>query len=181
MSLMHAVAAGVCVAAAGGMLLLARGTQLRAAHAVMLAAMVVSAFAMHAPVLLVGCALALILSGALLARGGHEGWRACAVDLFGCAGLMGLRAVPALLASGDHGDHGHAPVPDEAGAHAAVHAAIPGDADHQLGLLLVACVVVLTWAMLRRGITAPDRSPRAFLDAAAGWLMMLGMGAMVIA
>jgi hypothetical protein len=169
----HLAAAATCVVAAVVMAVRSRSTALRRAHVVLAVAMVLSAFAMHSSVVLLGCAAALVVTAAVLAARADSKGQVCAVDLTACASLAVLMAVSVLLASGDHG----AIVPEDGdGLHAAVHAAVPGAHDHQLGFGLMAVGAVMVWFVLRRRVIGAAGASR---PGAAPLLMMGSMALMV--
>jgi hypothetical protein len=172
----HLAAAATCVVAAVVMAVRSRSTALRWAHVVLAVAMVLSAFAMHSSVVLLGCAAALVVTAAVLVARADSRGQVCAVDLTACASLAVLMAVSVLLASGGHGGPGGPGAvvrEDGDGLHAAVHAAVPGAHDHQLGFGLMAVGAVLVWFVLRRRVASASR------QGAAPLLMMGSMALMV--
>ncbi len=169
----HVVASLVCVAAAAVMLAGARGRSVRSAHLVVLAVMVVLVVAMHSvPVVLGSAAVLSVTAVLLLGRSGEEAQH-CALDTAVSGGLVMLMGLPLVLAATGHG----VPAPGEHGMHAHVHALIPGQADHQVLLALLALGLVAGWVLgTRRLPTARRDLPVGF----ARWAMVLAMGAMVV-
>ena len=172
----HLAAAATCVVAALVMAMRSRSASVRWAHVVLVVGMVLSAFAMHSIVVLLGCAAALVATAAVLVARADSRGQVCAVDLTACASLAVLMAVPVLLASGGHGSPGALVPEDGDGLHAAAHAAVPGTHDHQLGLGLMAVGAVMMWLVLRRRVTGEGGASR---PGAAPLLMMGSMALMV--
>ena len=171
---LHLLASLVCVAAAVVMLRTDGGRRHWAAHLVVLTTMVVLTLVGHSVGVSFACALVLAGTAAVVHRRGRErATRASAVDVAACSGLVLLMAASHLLMASGHGAD---PVTSDHGLHHDVHAMIPGTADHALGLLVPAGVLIAAWALARRDatLTRPGRGVTA-----AMWAMMLGMAAMV--
>ncbi|MET1059725.1 MAG: hypothetical protein ABWX84_09015 [Nocardioides sp.] len=171
---LHLLASLVCVVAAVVMLRADAAGRNRVAHLVVLTTMVVLAVVSHSVGVAFACALVLAATAAVVRRrAGERASRACAVDVAACSGLVLLMAASHLLMAGGHGAD---PATSDHGLHHDVHALIPGTADHALGLLVPAGVLITAWVLARRDATAtrPGRGVTA-----ATWAMMLGMAAMV--
>jgi len=168
----HLVAAVVCVVAAAVMLGRARGREVRAAHTVMLGCMVALALFMGSLIVVLGSAVLLALTAALVVvRSRDQAAHRCAVDLAACSGLVLLMAAPLLMAG-----HAEAPAPDSHGVHAGVHSMIPGRADHTVLLVALSASLVVAWASARALWARGSLAQRVDVT---GWLMMATMGVMV--
>ena len=167
-----------CLLGAVVMLVHAKDRVTRAAHALMLVAMVAMWFAMEHWVSLAGLALVLCVAGLVLVRRSDEVRRAAAVDVLGCAALlavsgfaMGRHAATDMttMARMDHAgmDHGSMSSMD-------MPAAV-GHSAAGIDVVLVLVLVTLVVWMAAICFLAPRRS-------ALGWgasaLMVAGMGTM---
>ena len=170
---LHLLASVVCVLAAVVTVRSDEGRRNRAAHLLVLAAMVVLTLGGHSIAVAFGCAL--VLAGIAIVvhrRGGDGASRACALDVATCSGLVLLMAASHLLMASGHGVD---PATADHGLHHEVHALIPGTADHALGLLLPAAALIAAWVIARRDVTPL----RGRAGSVAPWAMVLGMAAMV--
>ena len=147
---MHLLATAACVVAAALMFVRARGTLPRAAHGVVLGGMVLLAVTEHQAVVVVGVVGVLVATAAAIAPRTDA-----AIDVAACAGLALLVHGPAALLG-----HAAAPGPNEHGLHARAHAVIPGGADHQIGLALLAAGLATVWFLAARPRRAADRHVR---------------------
>ena len=170
-----------CLLGAVVMLVHAQDRVTRAAHALMLVAMVAMWFAMEHWVALAALALVLCVAGLVLVRRRDEGHRAAAVDVLGCAALLALSGFAmsrhavtdmATTAPMDHAhmDHGSMASMSSMDMSAATgHSASGVD-----GVFVLVLITLVVW-MAAIYFLAPRRS-------ALGWgasaLMVAGMGTM---
>lgn len=184
---MHLISATTCVVAAGLLLALARGWHLRLAHTALFATMVVAGMAMHSLGALLLCVIVLLgTAGALaiLSQRRGQALRGAAVDHAGCAGLLLVMAIPAVAAV--NGDHA-APVTSAASHHAEHGHSSLLVLDNPILVVLTGLVIAGWWTVRWHSADATG-SPRArtatphrHLEAFAMWLMLAGMGMMILA
>jgi hypothetical protein len=175
------LASVACLLGATVMLVHAKDRVTRAAHALMLVAMVAMCFAMEHWVALAGLALVLCVAGLALVRRRDDVRRAAAVDVLGCAALLAVSGYAMSrqaatdmtpMAGMDHAsmDHGSmASMSSMDMSAAAGHSASGID-----GVFVLVLVTLVVW-MAAICFLAPRRS-------ALGWgasaLMVAGMGTM---
>ena len=109
--------------------------------------MVLLAVTEHQAVVVVGVVGVLVATAAAIAPRTDA-----AIDVAACAGLALLVHGPAALLG-----HAAAPGPNEHGLHARAHAVIPGGADHQIGLALLAGGLATVWFLAAQPRRAADR------------------------
>ena len=164
---MQLLATAACLLGATAMLVHAKDRVTRVAHALMLAAMVAMCFSMDRGIALAGLALVLCVAGLVLVRRRDDVRRAAAVDVLGCAVLLGISSVAMTRHSSSDMAHGSMD-----------SMAMPAAAGDSVGdVLLVAVLVIVAIWMAAGCFLAPRRS-------ALGWgasaLMVAGMGTMVV-
>ena len=172
------LATGACLLGAVVMLVHAKDRVTRAAHALMLVAMVAMCFAMDEWIAMAGLALVLCVAGLILVRRSDEVRRAAAVDVLGCAALLAVSgfamsrhstADMTTMAPMDPAgmDHGSMSSMD-------MSAAVGHSTSGTDGVFALVLVTLVVW-MAAICFLAPRRS-------ALGWgasaLMVAGMGTM---
>ena len=176
MSGLHEAALVACLVAGAVAVVVAPNRATRGAHAVMLAAMAVTSYAMDSTPLVLLAGAALLVGAAVLRRvTSRAGDLLCALDLAVCGALLVLSAV-AVAHSGATGEtSSHLRSTGGMGGMAgmsAMQAATPSPP-----LVVATGAVLLVWLLLQRG--AGDgrvRGPRALPGAA----MVVTMAAMVV-
>jgi hypothetical protein len=177
---MQLLATVACLLGAVVMLVHAKDRVIRAAHALMLVAMVAMCFAMDHWIALAALALVLCVAGLVLVRRRDEVRRAAAVDVLGCAALLAVSGLAmsrhaatniTTMAPMDHADMNHGSMSSIDMPAAVGHSA--SGIDEAFVLVLVTLVVWMTAICF----LAPRRS-------ALGWgasaLMVAGMGTMAV-
>jgi hypothetical protein len=177
------LATAACLLGAVVMLVHAKDPASRAAHALMLLAMVAMCFAMEHWVALAGLALVLCLAGLVLVRRSDEARRAAAVDVLGCAALLAVSGFAmsrhsstdmSTMAGMDHAGMDHGSM--ESMASMDMSAAAGHSASGLDGVFVLVLVILVAW-MAAICFLAPRRS-------ALGWgasaLMVAGMGTMAV-
>jgi hypothetical protein len=172
------LATAACLLGAVVMLVHAKDRVSRAAHALMLVAMVAMCFAMEHWVALAVLALLLCVAGLVLVRRRDEVRRAAAVDVLGCAALLAVSGLAmsrhsatemTTMAGMDHAgmDHGSMSSMD-------MSAAVGHGSSGIDGVFVLVLVTLVVW-MAAICFLTPRRS-------ALGWgasaLMVAGMGTM---
>jgi hypothetical protein len=171
-----------CLLGASVMLVHAKDRVTRAAHALMLVAMVAMWFAMEHWVALAGLALVLCVAGLALVPRSDEVRRAAAVDVLGCAALLAVSgyamsrhaATDTTMAGMDHAGMDHGSMDHSSMGSMDMSAAVGQHASGIDGVFVLVLVTLVVW-MAAICFLAPRRS-------ALGWgasaLMVAGMGTM---
>lgn len=173
MPLTHLLPTAACLLAAAVMLVHAHDRVSRAAHLVMLAAMVALCFWMTSRVAVVAIASVLCAVGFVVLRRGDHPRRATAIDSVACAAML-VAAAWSMTGMGHRGGS----------ASGAMSGTMSGTMSGAMDMsaqgggtgspLLVVVTVLLGWIFVSWFLT-PRRSP---LGWGAGALMLAGMGAM---